>query len=96
VGEYFLALYRMTGDTGHLDYARRIADYVQGRSDGEGAASQSWTQAEHRVRPELLEAQTGWMQGAAGVGAFFLHLDAAQRGESPLVTIPDTPWAAEL
>ncbi len=96
VGEYFLALYRMTGDTGHLDYARRIADYVQGRSDAEGAASQNWTQAEHRVRPALLEAQTGWMQGAAGVGAFFLHLDAARRGESPLVTIPDTPWAAEL
>ena len=60
------------------------------------ALTGSWTQAEHRVRPELLEAQTGWMQGAAGVGAFFLHLDARRAGESPLVTLPDTPWAAAL
>lgn len=96
VGEYFLALHAMTGEAEHLEYARRIADYIQGRSDDDGGPVRSWTQAEHRSQPELLEAQTGWMQGAAGVGAFFLHLEAAQRGESPLVTIPDTPWAAEL
>jgi hypothetical protein len=36
-----------------------------------------WVQAEHRVRPELLVAQTGYMQGAAG---------------SAFVRFPDTPW----
>ena len=96
VGEYFLALHAMTGKAEHLEFARRIADHVQGRSDAPEAEAQAWTQAEHRVRPDLLEAQTGWMQGAAGVGAFFLHLDARARGRSPLVSLPDTPWAAEL
>lgn len=38
-----------------------------------------WTHAEHRVRPDLLEAQTGIMQGAAGIGLWLLQLDAQQR-----------------
>ena len=37
-----------------------------------------WVQAEHRVRPELLVAQTGYMQGAAGIGMWLLRLDAAE------------------
>ena len=52
-----------------------------------------WTQAEHRVQPELLIAQTGHMQGAAGVGKYFLHVDAMEeRGEGPRVVLPDDPW----
>ncbi len=96
VGEYALALHAMTGDDAHLEYARRIADWIQGRADDPGSDERRWTQAEHRAQPELLEAQTGWMQGAAGVGSFFLHLDARQHGESPLVSIPDTPWSGAL
>ena len=51
-----------------------------------------WIQAEHRVRPELLVAQTGYMQGAAGVGMWLLRLDATQRGRTTFVRFPDTPW----
>ena len=51
-----------------------------------------WTQAEHRVQPGLLIAQTGHMQGAAGVGKYFLHMDAMEeRGEVPRVVLPDDP-----
>jgi hypothetical protein len=96
VGEYFLALHAISGDAGHLEYAQRIGAYIQGKSDGDGASAGSWTQSEHRTQPDLLEVQTGWMQGAAGVGAFFLHLDARERGRSPLVTLPDTPWGSVL
>jgi hypothetical protein len=51
-----------------------------------------WVQAEHRVRPEQLIAQTGYMQGAAGVGMWLLRLDAQQRKRAPLVRFPDSPW----
>jgi len=37
-------------------------------------------------------AQTGLMQGAAGVGTFFLQLDAYSRGVPWLTPLPDTPW----
>jgi hypothetical protein len=57
--------------------------------DGKGLR---WVQAEHRVRPELLVAQTGYMQGAAGIGMWLLRLDAAGRGRGAFVRFPDTPW----
>jgi hypothetical protein len=44
------------------------------------------------VRPDLLVAQTGFMQGAAGVGTFLLHLDAHGRGREPRIVLPDSPF----
>jgi hypothetical protein len=49
-------------------------------------------QAEHRVQPQLLVAQTGYMQGAAGIGMWLLRLDAGERGGTPFVRFPDSPW----
>ena len=51
-----------------------------------------WVQAENRVSPENVMAQTGFMQGAAGVGTFFLQLDAFSRGQKWPTPLPDTPW----
>jgi hypothetical protein len=49
-------------------------------------------QAENRVSPDEVVAQTGWMQGAAGIGAFFLHLDGRSRKRQPFINLPDSPW----
>ncbi len=51
-----------------------------------------WVQAENRVSPEDMVAQTGFMQGAAGVGTFFLQLDALDRGARWKFPQPDTPF----
>ncbi len=34
----------------------------------------SWPQAEHRARPAFVQSQTGFRQGAAGIGSFLIHL----------------------
>ena len=90
VAEYFLARFARTRRTEDLDYARRQADDLlrRGTIDGE---TERWVQAENRVSPAELAAQTGWMQGAAGVGAMLLHLDAAVRGDGKVerITFPD-------
>lgn len=91
VGEFFLALHRRHTDAGHLAVARRAADDILARAT-EVAGGLQWTQSEHRVQPDLLIAQTGRMQGAAGVGSFFLHLDAAQQGRPDAIVLPDSPW----
>lgn len=93
VVEYLVAQHDRTGDSRALDYARTIADDVLKRAtaDGDGL---KWIQAEHRVRPELLVAQTGLMQGAAGVGLAMLHLDGAMQRRRPLVVLPDNPYYA--
>jgi len=90
VAEYFLSRYRRTGDAGDLAYARRHADDVLARGSIEND-QERWVQAENRVAPTEVLAQTGWMQGAAGVGTMLLHVDAAQRSRewTRAVTLPD-------
>ncbi len=91
VVEHFVAMHDHTGDSRHLTYARVVADDVLARATGDGDGFK-WTQAEHRVRPELLQAQTGFMQGAAGVGMALLHLDGAMNRRKPFVVLPDSPY----
>ncbi len=94
--EHFLTLHRTTGKAEYRAFADRLnADLVHRATtvDRPGGSGRKWTQAEHRVQPELLVAQTGHMQGAAGVGKYFLHMDAMEeRGEGPRVVLPDDPW----
>ena len=75
----------------YLAFAKKMTDdlLARGTRDDKGLR---WVQAEHRVRPELLIAQTGYMQGAAGIGMWLLRLDAAGKGQHPFVRFPDTPW----
>jgi lantibiotic modifying enzyme len=95
VAEYFLSRHQRRHDPSDLAYARRQADDALRRSTIIDDR-QEWVQAENRVSPLDTAAQTGWMQGAAGVGAMLLRLDAAERGTTipRAVVFPDSPWAA--
>ena len=90
MAELFLALHRETGDPSHLSFARRVVDELLSRAT-ETDGGLMWVQAEHRVQPDLLVAQTGWMQGAAGIGSLLLSLDAAERGRPVELRLPDSP-----
>jgi lantibiotic modifying enzyme len=87
VGEYFLTLNRIMPTDEHARMVRRAADDTLQRAT-EDRTGMRWVQAEHRVRPNLLVAQTGWMQGASGIGAFFLHADHPKSA----TTWPDSPF----
>lgn len=88
VGSYLLR--EATGDPASLQLCEAIADDIRerGTSAGDGL---KWIQAEHRTRPDLLQAQVGWAQGAAGIGLWFLQLDSALRGRAASFELP---WAA--
>jgi lantibiotic modifying enzyme len=88
VSEFFVALNRRTGDPRQLEFAEEVAHDTLARATVEGDGWK-WVQAEHRVRPEDVVAQTGLMQGAAGVGLAMLHLDGAREGRAPFVRLPD-------
>jgi lantibiotic modifying enzyme len=91
VAEFFLDAYHAYRDPEYLAFARRVsADLMRRATDD--AAGLRWVQAEHRVQPENLAAQTGLMQGAAGMGLWLLHLDAHETGRRPLVRLPDNPF----
>ena len=92
VGEYFLTMNRLMPNAQYAEMVRRVAvdNLTRSTVDGNG---RKWVQAENRVSPDVVIAQTGFMQGAAGVGTFFLHRDAAARGaRRPAIVWPDTPF----
>jgi lantibiotic modifying enzyme len=91
VAEFFTSLYLARHDQRHLAFAVRVAQdaIARGTVDGDGM---KWVQAENRVSPNAVVAQTGLMQGAAGVGLAMLHLDGAISGRKPAVVLPDNPF----
>ncbi len=91
VVEFLLGVDRVLGEESRRPLARRLADDVLDRAT-RTADGLKWIQAEHRVRPELLVAQTGYMQGAAGVGMMLLRLDGAEQGRPLTGALPDSPF----
>ena len=91
VAQFFLDLHRTYGDPKALDFARRnLADTMRKATEADGGLK--WVQAENRTQPDNVVAQTGFMQGAAGVGSFLLHLDAFEQNRSPAIVFPDSPF----
>ncbi len=91
VADFFLALWRETGDARDLAFARRMIDDMLSRATPE-AGGLKWIQAEHRSQPNLLVAQTGYMQGAAGIGSALVHVATALDKRSVGIRFPDSPY----
>ncbi len=90
VGEFALLMAARTGDAAYGDLAERCAQVIAGQSDLT-AGGRRWPQAEHRERPDFIEAQTGYMQGAAGIASFLVHLATTQDGAPVKIAMPDWP-----
>lgn len=95
IGQFWIDLSRHSFNAvggvglGNLRYRVTTNTIARAKDDGDGLR---WLQAENRTQPDNLVAQTGFMQGAAGVGTFFLQLDAFSRGAAWPTPWPDTPW----
>lgn len=91
--EFFLALHQVTRDPEYLEFSKKAAGLLLSKATRD-AGGVRWIQAEHRVRPELLVAQTGYMQGASGVGMWLLHMHAVtEKNPKPAIVLPDNPFA---
>jgi lantibiotic modifying enzyme len=91
VADFFLSLYRITKDREYQAFAERLTADLLARATRDAAGCR-WPQAEHRVKPRELVAQTGYMQGAAGVGVLLLRMDALRRGREGFPSLPDSPF----
>ena len=91
VGTFFLAYHRTTGDRDAAEFARLMTRQLLSKATRDEKGLR-WIHAEHRVRPTEVAAQTGWMQGAAGIGAWLLEMDAFEKGRKPRVVFPDSPF----
>jgi lantibiotic modifying enzyme len=93
VAQFFLDLHRATKNDSYLAFGRRMMDDLISRGTEEGSAVK-WIQAEHRVKPDELVAQTGLMQGAAGAGLVLLNYDAFDQKRKARIQLPDSPFGA--
>jgi lantibiotic modifying enzyme len=91
LGEFFLSRYRLTNVAEDRGFAIRIGEYLRSRAETDGVGLK-WVQAENRIEPDKLQAQTGLMQGAAGIGLFFIHLSEVDREAETAIRFPDSPW----
>ena len=91
VAEFFLSLHRVTEELPYLDFAKQVTANLLTRATREGDGLK-WIQAEHRMKPDLLIAQTSYMQGAAGIGMLLLHMDAIEQGRAGKIVFPDSPF----
>jgi lantibiotic modifying enzyme len=92
VAMFFLDIARAGGRRQeYFDFARRTTEYLmsQATRDEKGLR---WVQAENRTQPEKVIAQTGYMQGASGMGMLLLRLDGMSRRRRLGTVFPDNPF----
>lgn len=101
VAEFFLELSLVYDRPEYRAFALQLAEHVllqAIRSDGQAATDDEqlrWRHAENRTQPDKLSAQTGYMQGSAGIGIMLLRMHAAQNGAGQPVRLPDAPYASD-
>ena len=79
IADYFLKQYNRTKKSEYLDFARTVTQDIVDHARVAGNTL-SWTHAEHRTSPGFTMTQTGYMQGAAGIGMHFLRMHATVKG----------------
>ena len=91
VAMFFFEIARPTRKPEYTDFARRVTSYLlsKGTRDEKGLR---WVQAENRTQPESLVAQTGYMQGASGMGMLLLRVDGMSRRRRLGTIFPDNPF----
>ena len=90
IGDFALLMAARTGEAAYRDLAARCADVIVAKSDLTDGGRR-WRHAEHRDRPEFLQAQTGYMQGAAGIASFLIHMATTDAGAPVKIAMPDWP-----
>jgi lantibiotic modifying enzyme len=91
VAMFFLDVARAARRQDYVDFARRTTEYLmsKGTRDEKGLR---WVQAENRTQPDMLVAQTGYMQGSAGIGMLLLRVDGMSRRRRLGIILPDNPF----
>ena len=91
VAEFFLSLFHVTEKPEYLAFAKKLTEQIMLKATRDDNGMW-WVHAEHRSRPDFLQAQTNLMQGAAGVGFWLLRLMEHEGDLKSFVVLPDNPF----
>ncbi|HEY4218664.1 MAG TPA: lanthionine synthetase LanC family protein [Gemmatimonadaceae bacterium] len=90
IGDFFIRLQRITPEPSYLDMVKRISAAIAATAitDGDGL---KWMRTDDPESTAKSSAQTGFMQGAAGIGSYFIHAADLAAGRKPAIKWPDAP-----
>lgn len=91
IADFFLQMHQLVPSRDYLRFSDAMTEDLLSRATDD-VSGMRWLQAEHRVRPDERVAQTGYMQGAAGIGMWLLHRYQFERGQPRRVVFPDSPY----
>jgi hypothetical protein len=91
LSEYYFNIHHSLGDGTYLPFSNKLTNSLLACATHDSTGLK-WLQAEHRALPHHLLAQSGYMQGAAGIGVWLLHLDAYENGIEPIIKFPDNQF----
>jgi lantibiotic modifying enzyme len=91
IADYFLYLHQAYQKKPYLEFSRHVTKHVLNQAVS-SRNQLEWKHAENRRQPDLLEAQTGLMQGAAGIGLALLHQYYFDVHKKPTIVLPDNPF----
>ena len=85
VASFFVDQFQVTQDQRYWEESQKIVSDILSRGvvaeASNGFETLHFPQAEHRLRPDLIQSQTGLMQGASGVGMMLLQIHKIREGE---------------
>jgi lantibiotic modifying enzyme len=91
VAMFFIDVARMARNEAYIQFAQRTTDYLMAQATRDERGMR-WVQAENRTQPDKVVAQTGYMQGASGMGLLMLRIDGLSRRRRFGVVLPDNPF----
>jgi lantibiotic modifying enzyme len=91
MADFYLQLYQRFHNPEYLSFSKHLVNNLLKRAHVQGN-NMSWIQAENRTQPDLLQMQTGLMQGAAGVGIMLLQFYFYENNQRAGTRLPDNPF----
>lgn len=88
----FLGLWATFGNPGHLEIARRAGRAIASRANNVDGKGDKWFMAWQRIEPSIVNAEAGYMIGAAGIATSLLHLHLAETGRYEVNLPFDNPY----
>lgn len=91
IANFYMQLHQVFLNPDYLTYSKHhLDDLIKRGTTTNGGIY--WIQAENRTQPILLQAQTGLMQGASGIGLALLQLHQIENKKNYLIKLPDNPF----
>lgn len=92
-GQLLVGLHALTGDSAHLQFAQSPSWTTYSIGPFFDELGMRWHNVEHTAKPPALPVQTGWMRGAAGIGAALLRAPLLLTGSGTGRWLPSWPFA---